>query len=82
MFKIFKTYFSLFELNVDDFDFCNDSIENSLTSTDRFGRYETYSSVPITRDFCLTLNRISSVNDLNSLVFATRANDVTMYYIL
>jgi len=32
MFKVFKTYFFLFELNLDDFDFYNDSLENLLTS--------------------------------------------------
>ena len=28
MFKIFKIYFFLFELNFDDFDFCNDNHES------------------------------------------------------
>lgn len=32
MFKIFKTYLFLFELNFDDFDFYNGSIEDLLTN--------------------------------------------------
>lgn len=39
----------------------------------------TSSAVSITHDFFNVKSNLKSINDLNSLIFATRANDVTMY---